>query len=228
MQTVMGKLMRIFLFATLNIFSLINCYSQAHEKHSYWPERKVDSCFVAWNKATLNSIQQRINSANQSPLKDSYKNRLNTFNGYLDIADSSKVNKTSIRYKFLKQLTKSIVKNDIFIIEANKSGMSVSIRTFVLFFKDSGKVDLDIYAYQNEDWAKLGSISNVPILLNRDLSKYYTEFQTGSNSGDIIVTHLWNQKIHASTYFLYGTISGTWPKELQAQWDLLKYTKEQE
>jgi len=129
----------------------------------------LDSTFVHWNIATINSLKSHIATTKDSSVHKLYENRLKALKVFLDIKDDNQINVNSIRYQFLNDLSLKDLGDTIFyVIEAGQSGEMIEIRNYVVFLIDNGKVGVDIYNYTNEKWVKNVGRVYMPYHLNKN------------------------------------------------------------
>ncbi len=106
------------------------------------------------------------------------------------------------------KLVKTDIKNqDVLIIEANESGGKVTIQNYIIYQRDSLHVDIDKYSYLlNRNWFKIDSVRNLTLTANTNLKRSFVEFGSGFNNNDVIITHVKNDNIQNSEYFLFSTL----------------------
>ncbi len=101
----------------------------------------VDRIFVDWNKLTLLSLDNHMQTAKDSTEKEIYDNRLFAFKAFVQITSFTDIQPNSIRYQFLREFLKEENhKEDFYIIEANRSGESAEMRNYVVFLNNH-KID---------------------------------------------------------------------------------------
>ena len=179
-----------------------------YKPHQIYAQRHLDSIFINWNISTFKSLDAQIQSSADSVQKSNYENRRLTFNGYLDIEKVESVNTESLRYKFLDKIRLgNNERQNFYIIEANKSGMSMLLRSFVVYIDTAHKAEIVFYTYVNGKWQKRGLCKKDNFNIDNDLKSSITEFGKGFNYGDIIVTKFENNFVKESQYYLYSTLS---------------------
>lgn len=166
-----------------------------------------DTVFINWNKATLLSLNNHINSS-QTSAKEIYRNRLSAFKAFIEIDDDNKVNSKSIRYQFLDEIFSKAnsKKKDFYVIEANRSGESIELRNYLIYINSKNSVDVDIYNYINGKWIKNVVTEKIDLHFDSNLKVYATKFGLGFNQDDVIITQFINNTINASEYYLYSTL----------------------
>lgn len=163
-------------------------------------DNKIDSFFVDWNVATLNSIKLQENTEKNDYAKSLYKNRMEAFKAQIGVQDFSQVNKKSIRYKLLEQYLKEW-KGNFYIIEENESGEKVNIWSYVVFPIEKNMSKVFKYKYENQIWKKVGEYK-IDYFFEFDKNDYSAKFGEGKNDNDLIVTYIENEKVKNSNYFL--------------------------
>ncbi|MFZ6010246.1 MAG: hypothetical protein ACOYXT_07830, partial [Bacteroidota bacterium] len=114
-----------------------------------------DSLFVKWNKSTLNSLRNHVESSEDSHVKAMYKNRLDVFPLGVQITDENQVNISSIRYLFLAELennSKMEKSLEYFIVEEMQSGEKEILKNYVLFMDILGVNSVDVYRLEKKKW----------------------------------------------------------------------------
>jgi hypothetical protein len=180
----------------------------------------IDSILIAWNQVTLNSLKEQLNSASDPDLRELFANRIAAFKDQVNISTDDGINKKSIRHKLLEQIIDSLNKKDVFIVEANESGEKVLLRTFVLYCKDNGKTDIDIYIWNSSQWSKVKSVKNADIPSNDLQYQYLVRFPDGINYDDVVISSFNKSEVLNSWYYLYGTLPGNWFKILLTQYNI--------
>ncbi len=179
-----------------------------HNPNQTYAQQHLDSVFINWNISTFKSLDAQIQSSTDSVQKSNYENRRLTFNGYLDIEKVESVNTESLRYKFLRKIRlRNNERQNFYIIEANKSGMSMLLRNFVVQIGAAHKAEIVFFTYVNGKWQKQGLCKKDNFNIDNDLKSSITEFGNGFNYGDIIVTKFENNLVKESQYYLYSTLS---------------------
>ena len=166
----------------------------------------IKTTFVGWNKATLTSLRTNIRLSKDIAEKRIYQNRLLAFKAYLSIKADNGVNSKSVRYQFVEKLkSDKLYEKDFLVIEANRSGEVIELRSFVV--TPSGKIPVPVmqaYVYVKGCWRR----DATPRRINADLKLDLTASKLGSgiNPGDVIVTEFENYSIKTSNYFIYWTL----------------------
>jgi hypothetical protein len=169
----------------------------------------LDSIFVSWNKATLESLDRQIKATTDSLRKTFYNNRFLSTKEYWGIKNIYDLNTNSIRYKFLKALFVNLndKTKDFYVIEANESGSKVLLRNFILYKSSTNKAVVEFYDFFNDDWQKKGKFQEDNFTLQTDLKNYLSQFGKGFNYDDIVITEFKNGYVQESEYYLYSTLS---------------------
>jgi len=169
----------------------------------------LDSIFVSWNKATLESLDRQIKATTDSLRKTFYNNRFLSTKEYWGIKNIYDLNTNSIRYKFLKALFVNLndKTKDFYVIEANESGSKVLLRNFILYKSSTNKALVEFYDFFNDDWQKKGKFQEDNFTLQTDLKNYLSQFGKGFNYDDIVITEFKNGYVQESEYYLYSTLS---------------------
>lgn len=167
-------------------------------------KKQVSEIFIAWNKATVKSLQCQIDLTTDQYQKSLYINRLDALKSYWAVNNVDLINENSIRYKFLNENLRSWEK-DFYIIEANDGGEKISLITYVIFplKKDSSKILK--YKYENKKWSKIEEYT-VNSNFKFDKENYITKFGEGKNENDIIVTYIEHDTVVNSDFFLFLTM----------------------
>lgn len=167
-----------------------------------------DSSFVQWNKATLESLNRQIQSAQNSEQINKYRNRSIAVKGYWEIEAAEDILNSSIRYKLLQKIyhNRSGL-GDFYVIEANESGSKVLLRSLVVDTISSGGIDVSFYEFINEEWCETGKINEKELYFSGDLGAFFCQFGKGFNHDDIVITSFRKSNIPQSEYYLYGTLS---------------------
>lgn len=164
----------------------------------------IDEIFKTWNIATSKSIHLGINSTNNENQISLYKNRLEALKNYLAISDFQTINNNSIRYKFIKETIRNWNHN-FYIVEANESGEQISIISYILFPNQNGTTKVFRYEYKKGDWVKTEE-NTMNYSFKFDRKTYSTTFGNGKNQNDVIITHIENNQIIGSDFFLFSTM----------------------
>jgi hypothetical protein len=169
----------------------------------------LDSIFVSWNKATLESLDRQIKATTDSLRKTFYNNRFLSTKEYWGIKNIYDLNTNSIRYKFLKALFVNLNDKikDFYVIEANESGSKVLLRNFIVYKSSTNKAVVEFYDFFNDDWQKKGKFQEDNFTLQTDLKNYLSQFGKGFNYDDIVITEFKNGYVQESEYYLYSTLS---------------------
>jgi len=169
----------------------------------------LDSIFVSWNKATLESLDRQIKATTDSLRKTFYNNRFLSTKEYWGIKNIYDLNTNSIRYKFLKALFVNLndKTKDFYVIEANESGSKVLLRNFIVYKSSTNKAVVEFYDFFNDDWQKKGKFQEDNFTLQTDLKNYLSQFGKGFNYDDIVITEFKNGYVQESEYYLYSTLS---------------------
>ncbi len=168
----------------------------------------IDSVFINWNKATLQSLNNQIGLVHDSSRINTYENRLKAFKAFVGIENENTININSIRYNFLKEIiNNNYLQKDLYIIEANRSGEKVEIRNFLFYLDNNGKTNVEVYTFNNGKWIKKDVVKKQTLRLNDNLKNYLTDFGFGFNPYDVTITHFVNNTVIASEYYLYTTLS---------------------
>jgi hypothetical protein len=169
----------------------------------------LDSIFVSWNKATLESLDRQIKATTDSLRKTFYNNRFLSTKEYWGIKNIYDLNTNSIRYKFLKALFVNLndKTKDFYVIEANESGSKVLLRNFIVYKSSTNKALVEFYDFFNDDWQKKGKFKEDNFTLQTDLKNYLSQFGKGFNYDDIVITEFKNGYVQESEYYLYSTLS---------------------
>jgi hypothetical protein len=189
--------------AKLFIYTILLC-SCAHYNSINMQDKEIDGLFNSWNDATIKSISTQRNSTTQEKEKSLYENRVDALKAYLKLDDSGKINKNSIRYKFLQKLQNT--NSDFYIVESNRSGEQVVIRNYVIYPKNNKTMDVVKYELRNNDWIiiKKYVLSN-PIEFSFKTNRKI--FGSGNNMDDVIITHISNKTITNSDFYLFSTMN---------------------
>lgn len=174
----------------------------------------IDTVFVNWNTATIQSLRQQFDSKEQLKVIDYYKNRLAAFYSYIDIKNDSELNKNSIRYEFLKLIKDQLISNNTFIIEATTNGETVDICNLAIYFNDSNKADIEIHHYKSQGWQKTKVIKDYQLPIDAILSTQRVKWANGFNYDDVIISHLRKDKVLSSDFFLFNTLSSSAIKKI--------------
>jgi hypothetical protein len=172
-------------------------------------EPSLDSVFVNWNKSTLGSLNRQMEATSDSLKKSIYSNRVLSLKEYWAIKSMDDLNRSSIRYKFLKTAFAKLndKTKDFYIIEANESGSKVLLKNFILFTNSTGGINVEFYDFFDEEWKKKGTFKEESFNLQSNLRSYLSSFGKGVNSDDIIITKFRNANLQESEYYLYTTLS---------------------
>lgn len=176
-----------------------------------YAQTRLDSEFINWNRATVQSLKMQKEIAADSLQKALYQNRLLSVKEYWGIRDIADLNGKSIRYKLLKTVIAKSKgrKKGYYIIEANETGSKVLLRSFVLYPDTAGIVDIEFYNFVNGVWKKTGKATRDSFHLQVNLKNYKSQFGKGFNNDDIIISQFENGHVKESEYFLFETLSGT-------------------
>lgn len=193
-----------FSLISIPYFILLLSCGNSRTSHQYLP---IDSAFIAWNKSTFLSLKSRISSATDSTEKDLYQNRLLAFESFVDINDENDVNIKSIRYQFFKKAVSNETSSRFYIIEANNSGEVVELRNFLI---DPDKGIVDVYNFIDHQWVK-STTEKKNLKVDSNFRDYSTDFGSGINQDDVVVTLFNNGQVHTAEYYLYTTLSESSP-----------------
>ena len=189
----------------LYFFILFSCSNRYNNNYSHLD---TNSIFINWNIATLKSLKNQLELSKDSSTKNIYENRLLAFKSFIDIDKEEKVNRNSIRYKFIEELEKNANSiKDFYVFEANTSGENVEIRNYVIYSDMANNASVDIYNFDNGKWIKNATSKTIDLQLDSNLKNYLVKFKTGFNKDDVIITHFKNNTISDSEYYLYTTLS---------------------
>ena len=197
----------MFKLISLLYFAFLSC--SANKQMQTCEPPSLDSTFVSWNKATLESLDRQIKATTDSLRKTFYNNRFLSTMEYWGIKNIYDLNTNSIRYKFLKALFVNLNDKikDFYVIEANESGSKVLLRNFILYKSSTNKALVEFYDFFNDDWQKKGKFKEANFTLQTDLKNYLSQFGKGFNYDDIVITEFKNGYVQESEYYLYSTLS---------------------
>jgi len=98
-----------------------------------------------------------------------------------------------------------LYEKNFFIIEANRSGEIVELRSIVV--TSSGKIPVPVmqaYVYVKGWWLRDGTLRRINADLKLDLTA--SKLGSGINPDNVIVTEFENYAIKTSNYFIYWTL----------------------
>lgn len=172
-------------------------------------ESSVDAVFIKWNKETLKSLAKQKEASADSIVIASLDNRSWNIPLYWDIAAPDSINKQSVRYRFLKNLTFEDLPKDIYVVEANSNGAKIITRSFVIYKDRTGHYQAQLYMYFKGQWEMRKIIELDTCLLNPNLNKFILRRGLGFNSDDIIISRFVGRvhKVVESEYYLGGTLA---------------------
>lgn len=167
----------------------------------------IDSIFVQWNKATVQSLFDQIKLQKDSSVRALYKNRIEAFKALNGLGDSlDEIVPNSIRYQFLSHSKDLLGKSDAFyIVEANELGEQAEIKNYVICLTSNVAHVYDS-KFVNGQWIISADLREIEFDIKDSLSNYLTEFGGGFNNDDIIITEVKNFEVIDSKYFLFTTL----------------------
>lgn len=142
--------------------------------------------------------------------KSMYKNRRDAGVADTKIDEIGKIDVTSTRYIFLRDIISQINASSYFyIIEANQSGQRQLLRNYLVFIDSAGVVDVQVFIFmKNGQWKKQVDKKNISCAIDGDLGKNFVEGFRGSNEDGLIVTVFdSNKDAKYCEYFIYGSLS---------------------
>ena len=174
------------------------------EFYSNKSDDKIDEIFINWNIATSKSIQSQEDFTNNGYQKSLYKNRLEAFKAYIEVADFNQLNKKSIRCKLLDQNLDQWG-DKFYIVEANESGERSRKLSYIIIPTAKNGTKIIQYEYQNAKWVKVKE-SAVGYIFKYDRERYIAPFGKAKNEDDVVVTYIENSKVICSDFFLIFTM----------------------
>lgn len=179
--------------------------------HSSGNDQKTmnnDSVFKSWNQATLFSLQKQSELAKDSMEINLYENTTLAFKAFVRIDRAEDVNDSSVRYRFIKEVLKNRnTESSFYIVEANRSGEQVEIRNYLVYPHAANQSDVVVCNFMKGKWVMSSVVKKMDISLNENLQSYRKKFRSGFNQDDVIISRFIDDKVTASEYYLYSTLS---------------------
>jgi hypothetical protein len=167
----------------------------------------IDTTFMNWNKATLQSLAKKTTSKIDSTEEYFLKNRTLAFKAFVDINTGDDVNVNSIRYQFIREvLAHKRNQENYYVVEANRSGEQVEITNYLVYSDTAGKSYVEVYNFTNGKWVRGAAIHEVGFVFSDSLMLYREKFRLGFNQDDVIITRFENRKVVVSEYYLFTTL----------------------
>ncbi|MEO7696913.1 MAG: hypothetical protein ABIS36_23300 [Chryseolinea sp.] len=164
----------------------------------------VDSLFVTWNKASIQSLKRQIRDTGDSEHR--YADELSAFKELLGIYSEKSINNNSIRYKFLTKIKATERSLDFFILESNRSGETIEIVNYVAYYEGTLVKKLFRYRYSNNRWI-LDIEKQIELEYERDFLRSMKKYGEGNNQENVIITKFSKGKVEMSEFFTPYTLS---------------------
>lgn len=166
----------------------------------------INKIFISWNLSTYKSIERQANTSIKE-IKTDFKKQMELFKIQEDINDFEKINKNAIRYKFLEKISNQYLNiSNYYIIETETLGEFYLPKVYIMYSSNKKSTNVLKYEYINRKWEYIDSFL-LPKYFSYNFKKYLTKYGKGLNYNDITITHIVDNNVLSSDFFIKGSMS---------------------